>query len=169
MHISIFGHLLVDCSFECCFMKTISYYYIDDGYIGNSVHLFCCKVYYFHACKSSNFWQISNFFFLFLDHFRESSRTVEKIFYQKVEGGVSWLDSWDVFSCVILDLHWKVPKESEKSQVNKCYNSDVRICIINNILNKLTIPSIDYTREKNNLNSWIGSIILLRCALCFSE
>ena len=44
-------------------------------------------------------------FFIFWDHFCESSRTVEKIFDQKVGGGVSWLDSEMLFSCDILDLH----------------------------------------------------------------
>ena len=41
-------------------------------------------------------------FFIFWDHFCESSRTVEKFFDQKVGGG---LDSEMLFSCDVLDLH----------------------------------------------------------------
>ena len=88
-----------------------------------------CDMKYMHIACLQKFRFLADFrlFFIFLDHFCESSRTVEKIFEQKV-GKLARL--WDVFSCDVLDLHWKVPTESEKSQINKCYNSDVRVCII---------------------------------------
>ena len=82
--------------------------------VSNYPHWLVCVS---HACKCSDFWRISDFIYFF-DHFCESSRTVEKFFDQKVGGKLAQLR--DVFSCEVLDLHWKVkqiPKNHRSTNV----------------------------------------------------
>ena len=140
----------------CCVLKLVWCLYVREN---------CWCVAVDHACNFSDFFADFRLFKIFWTIFENSPELLRKFLSKKCGGGVSWLDSEMFFSCDILVLHWKVqqiPKNHKSTNViivTRAYVLSVETWI------NYTV----YTREKNTLDSWISCIILLRCALCFSE
>ena len=117
------------------------------------------KYIYYNSVFMPDFRFLANsrLFYSFLTIFVNCPESLRTFWTKKWGGKLAQLLRCFFLRRIRFTLKFTFGTYSEKSQVNKCCNSDTRVCIIS---------WISY-----NLDSWIGSIIpsLLRCALCFTE